>query len=185
VIAGKMPGRTDNEIKNYWNSRIRKRQQNTNASGEDGGGCAKQGGLSAADTRAFDLAPPPAGEIKPVCSGGTTAVAPPVPARFPMFACQLIGSGGGGGDAAIAAAGTTQSRTTHENNGAGSESEVSVGGEDGWGNHHYYCAGGGADIDMVHLLSFDDFLQYPAEELLMDAWDQSEVYCTNSGSSDD
>jgi hypothetical protein len=135
-----------------------------------------------------------------------------------MFACELLGSGGSGGDAAIATAGTTQilatqSITTHQNNGARSGSEVSVAGEDGWGEHHYYSIGGGADMDMVHLLSFDDFLQYPAdhhyysigggadmdmvhlsfdafleypaEELLLDAWDQSEVYCTKSGSSAD
>lgn len=186
VIAGRMPGRTDNEIKNYWNSRIRKRQQNSSACGEDGGGRAKQGDLLAADARAFELAP--AGEEKPVTSGGTTAAAPPVPARFPLFACQLLGSGGGGGDTAIAAAGTAQTTTTQENNGAGSESEVSVGdvgGKDAREDYSYYCAGDGADVDMVHLLSFDGLLEYQAGDLLMDAWDQSELYCTNSGSSAD
>ncbi|KAM0865037.1 hypothetical protein ACQ4PT_043538 [Festuca glaucescens] len=177
VIAGRMPGRTDNEIKNYWNSRIRKRQQNTSACEEGGGGCTKQVDLPAAEARALELAP--AGEKKPFSSGGTTAVAPPVPARFPLFACQLLGSDGGG-DAAIAAAGTT-----HEN-GASSESEVSVGdvgGKDAPEDHYYYSAGDGADMDMVQLLSFDDLLEYQAGDLLMDGWDQSELYCTNSGSS--
>ncbi|XP_047051322.1 myb-related protein Hv33-like [Lolium rigidum] len=178
VIAGRMPGRTDNEIKNYWNSRIRKRQQNTSAGG-DGGSCMKRGDLPAADAKSFELAP--AEEKKPFISGGTTAVAPPVPARFPLFACQLLG--GGGGDA-IAAAGTTQSTTTHEN-GASSESEVSVGGKDAVEDHYYYSAGDGADMDMVHLLAFDDLLEYQAGDLLMDTWDQSEFYCTNSGSSAD
>uniref|UniRef100_A0ACD5W2C5 Uncharacterized protein n=1 Tax=Avena sativa TaxID=4498 RepID=A0ACD5W2C5_AVESA len=182
VIAGRMPGRTDNEIKNYWNSRIRKRQQNTSAGGKDGGGCTKQGDLLAVAATAFELAP--AGEQKPVCTGVTTEAAPPVPARFPLFACQLLGSGSGGGDTAIATAGTTQSTITHENNGAGSESEVSVG-EDGREDHYYYRAGDGADMDMVHFLSFDDLLDYSAGDLLVDAWDHSEVYCTNSGSSAD
>ncbi|KAM0843739.1 hypothetical protein ACQ4PT_057506 [Festuca glaucescens] len=181
VIAGRMPGRTDNEIKNYWNSRIRKRQQNTSAGGEDGGSCVKRGDLPAADAKSFELAP--AEEKKPFSSGGTTAVAPLVPTRFPLFACQLLGSGDGGGDA-IAAAGTTQSTTTHEN-GASSESEVSVGGKDAPEDHYYYSAGDGADMDMVHLLAFDDLLEYQAGDLLLDAWDQSEFYCTNSGSSAD
>uniref|UniRef100_A0ACD5VKM5 Uncharacterized protein n=1 Tax=Avena sativa TaxID=4498 RepID=A0ACD5VKM5_AVESA len=182
VIAGRMSGRMDNEIKNYWNSRIRKRQQNTSAGGKDGGGFPVQGDLLAVDATAFELSP--AGEQKPVSREGTTEAPPPVPARFPLFACQLLGSGLDEGHTAIANAGTTPSTTTHENNGAGSESEVSVG-EDGRGDHYYYRAGDGADMDMVHFLSFDDLLDYSAGNLLVDAWDQSAVYCTNSGSSAD
>ncbi|XP_020183575.1 uncharacterized protein [Aegilops tauschii subsp. strangulata] len=187
VIAAKMPGRTDNEIKNYWNSRIRKRQTISTGGGKGDSGLAKQqGDLPAADDKAAVLAPP--GEKELVSSMATGAAAPPVPARFPLFACQLLGGGGGGGgDAAIAAAGTTESTTTHENNGAGSESDVSVGnggGQDGREGHYYYCAVDG-DIDMVHLMSFDDLLEYPAGDLLMDAWDQNGLYSTNTGNSVD
>ncbi|XP_037417479.1 myb-related protein Hv33-like [Triticum dicoccoides] len=186
VIAAKMPGRTDNEIKNYWNSRIRKRQNASPAGGKGDSGCAKQqGDLPAADDKASVLAGPRAKE--PVSSMASGATAPPVPARFPLFACQLLG--GGGGTAAIAAAGTTESTTTHENNRAGSESDASVGngsggGGDGREGHYYYCAVDG-DIDMIHLMSFDDLLEYPASDLLMDAWDQNGLYSTNTGNSVD
>ncbi|KAM3347096.1 hypothetical protein ACQJBY_021209 [Aegilops geniculata] len=182
VIAAKMPGRTDNEIKNYWNSRIRKRQTISPAGGKGDSGLAKQGDLPAADDKASVLAGPRGKE--PVSSMASGAAAPPVPARFPLFACQLLG--GDGGAAAIAAAGTTESTTTHENNGAGSESDVSVGngGQDDREGHYYYCAVDG-DIDMVHLMSFDDLLEYPASDLLMDAWDQNGLYSTNTGSSAD
>ena len=166
VIAGKMPGRTDNEIKNYWNSRIRKRQKNFSA----GAGCAKQQGDPAA-AETFDLAPPRKKE--PVSIAATAPAAQPVPARFPVFACQLLG---GRGANATAAAGTPQSTTTHENNGAGSESEVSVGvgdSKDAREEHYYYSA----DMDMINLLSFDD--------LLMDSWDPSQLYGANSGSAVD
>ncbi|KAE8795304.1 Myb-related protein Hv33 [Hordeum vulgare] len=184
VIAGKMPGRTDNEIKNYWNSRIRKRQNISAGGGKGDGELAKQGDLPAADDKANVLAV--AGGMEPVSSMATGATAPPVPTRFPLFACQLFG--GGGEATAVAAAGTTaESTTTHENNGAGSESDVSVGngGQDGREGHYYYCAVEG-DIDMVHLMSFDDLLEYPAGgDLLMDAWDQNGLYSANTGSSVD
>ncbi|KAF7028039.1 hypothetical protein CFC21_040017 [Triticum aestivum] len=186
VIAAKMPGRTDNEIKNYWNSRIRKRQNASPAGGKGDSGCAKQqGDLPAADDKASVLAGPRAKE--PVSSMASGATAPPVPARFPLFACQLLGCGGGA--AAIAAAGTTESTTTHENNRAGSESDASVGngsggGGDGREGHYYYCAVDG-DIDMIHLMSFDDLLEYPASDLLMDAWDRNGLYSTNTGNSVD
>ncbi|CAM0879749.1 unnamed protein product [Alopecurus aequalis] len=172
VIAGKMPGRTDNEIKNYWNSRFRKRQQNISA----GGGCVKQEQGDPAAPEAFQLPPPTKKE--PASMAATAPAAQSVPARFPVFACQL--PGGRGADATAAAAGDTQSTTTHENNGAGSESETSVGGggsEDAQEEHYYYSAGDGTDMDMINLLSFDD--------LLMDSWDQSQLYCANSGSSVD
>ncbi|XP_048567638.1 myb-related protein Hv33-like [Triticum urartu] len=186
VIAGKMPGRTDNEIKNYWNSRIRKRQTLSTGGGKGDSGLAKQGDLPAADDKASVLAGPRGKE--PVSSMASGATVPPVPARFPLFACQLLG--GGGGAAAIAAAGTTESTTTHENNGAGSESDAasvgngSAAGDDGREGHYYYCAVDG-DIDMVHLMSFDDLLEYPAGDLLMDAWDQNGLYSTNTGNSVD
>ncbi|CAM0879750.1 unnamed protein product [Alopecurus aequalis] len=172
VIAGKMPGRTDNEIKNYWNSRIRKRQQNTSAAA----GCAKQEQSDPAAPEAFELAHPTKKE--PVSIASTAPAAQPVPARFPLFACQLPG---GHGTDATAAAGSTQSTTTQENNGAGSESEMSVGGgggsEDAQEEHYYYGAGDCADMDMINLLSFDNLLMYP--------WDHSQLYGVNSGSSVD
>ncbi|KAL6848115.1 hypothetical protein ACP4OV_022243 [Aristida adscensionis] len=173
TIAARMPGRTDNEIKNYWNSRIRKRLNAAakaagRRAGEDGGAEAKP---------APAPAPPAAGETKKEEStnNAATAAAPPhlpIPARFPVFACQLMldaGAGGGGSPASTTTTTTTVS-TAQLQNGSSSpeESEGSVG-------------DGG---DMIHgFLAFDE-LDYPAELLMdvpgvMDAW-ESELYSTNS-----
>ncbi|KQK02877.1 transcription factor MYB4 [Brachypodium distachyon] len=180
VIAARMPGRTDNEIKNYWNSRIRKRQSVVLTSSGDGGGAnGDPPAAAAAETQhELALAESPAGEKKEPFSA---AAAPPAvpPARFPVFACQIPAG------SAINAAPQSTTTTAHEHNGAGSESEVSVGG--GEEHCYYYYRGGDGDMDMFgHLLSFDD-LEYPAAgaaggDLLMDAW-ESQLYCANSGGS--
>ncbi|XP_052140568.1 myb-related protein Hv33-like [Oryza glaberrima] len=157
VIAAKMPGRTDNEIKNYWNSRIRKRQSAAAGSG----GCPTPGTVM---------------EKEPTANAATVAAAPeaasppppPIPARLPMFSCQLLDGGGGG-------AATTQSPP---NAGSSDISEVSACGGNGGGedSSRDYCFSGGdvdGDGDMVHLLALDDLdLLVDVPGLLdVDAWD--------------
>nr|CAB3476119.1 unnamed protein product [Digitaria exilis] len=167
TIAARMPGRTDNEIKNYWNSRIRKR---LNAA-------AKQAEVAAGTEP--PPPPPPAAEkkvveVEPVNNGGTEAGPMPIPARFPVFECQLVDAGGGGGGGCISSAGSGESTpsttTTSTQQNSGDDSEASVG-----------------ESNMIHFLSFDD-LDYPAGDFLvdlpgaMDAW-ESELYPANSTSS--
>ncbi|KAG8053340.1 hypothetical protein GUJ93_ZPchr0001g30421 [Zizania palustris] len=160
VIAAKMPGRTDNEIKNYWNSRVRKRQTAAAASGAD----------------SANSEPAAKGEKEPMGANAatvTTASPPPtVPARLPaVFACQLLDG--------VSKTAATPSPT------AGSESEVS--GREDSRDFSYSGAGADDDGDMVrHLLALDD-LDYPADFLfdvpgLLDAWD-CELYRANSSSS--
>ncbi|BAD68313.1 putative MybHv33 [Oryza sativa Japonica Group] len=159
VIAAKMPGRTDNEIKNYWNSRIRKRQ-------------------SAAAGAKGEPAPATVMEKEPTANAATVAAAPeaasppppPIPARLPMFSCQLLDGGGSGGATA-----TTQSPP---NAGSSDISEVSACGGNGGGedSSRDYCFSGGdvdGDGDMVHLLALDDLdLLVDVPGLLdVDAWD--------------
>ncbi|KAG8045818.1 hypothetical protein GUJ93_ZPchr0008g11372 [Zizania palustris] len=165
VIAANMPGRTDNEIKNYWNSRIRKRQ--IAAAGEV--------------TGSSDGEPAPEGEKKPVGTNEATvaAASPPmtIPARLPVFAFQLPDGGAG-----TAGAATQLPPATEPLMNTGSESEVS-GAKD---SRDLSYSGGGADDsgDMIrHLLALDD-LEYPADLLidvpgLLDAWDcEMYVPCT-------
>jgi myb proto-oncogene protein len=154
AIAARMPGRTDNEIKNYWNSRIRKRLSAAAKSGA--------GGSSSSSTELAPAAVPAAEEkVEPEPINAATESAPmPIPARFPMFACQVLDGTG---------AACTPSSTTSTQQSTGDESEASVG-----------------DSDMIHFLSFDD-LDYPADFLVdvpgaMDAW-ESELYPANSMSS--
>ncbi|CAO2204711.1 unnamed protein product [Urochloa humidicola] len=159
TIAARMPGRTDNEIKNYWNSRIRKRL--SAAAAKSGGGSAGSG-VGASTEPA-----PPAAEEKVEVEPTNNAAAMPIPGRFPVFACQLLdgGNGGGGGGSGESTPSTTSS--TQQN--SGEESEASI-----------------CDSDMIHFLSFDD-LDYPADFLVdvpgaMDGW-ESELYPANSTSS--
>ncbi|TKW13657.1 hypothetical protein SEVIR_5G115600v4 [Setaria viridis] len=157
AIAARMPGRTDNEIKNYWNSRIRKR---LNAAAKSGGGGGDGGSSSSTEPAA------PAAEEKAeaeLTNAATEAAPLPIPARFPMFACQVLDGAGDGGSE------STPSSTTSTQQNSGDESEASVG-----------------DSDTIHFLSFDD-LDYPADFLVdvpgaMDAW-ESELYPANPMSS--
>ncbi|RLN23533.1 transcription factor MYB82-like [Panicum miliaceum] len=155
TIAARMPGRTDNEIKNYWNSRIRKRLNAAAKAGRDDGASAE---------------PAPAAEEK-VEVESTNAAAEagpmPIPARFPVFACQMLDVVGGGGMSSGSGESTLSTASTQQN--SGDESEASVG-----------------DSNVIHFLSFDD-LDYPADLLMdvpgaMDAW-ESELYPANSISS--
>ncbi|TVU21635.1 hypothetical protein EJB05_31284, partial [Eragrostis curvula] len=99
-----------------------------------------------------------------------TAASPlPIPARFPVFTCQLLdGSGSDGGGAAV-------STTTTQQNSGSEESEASV------GDDAHFAAG---HSNMIHnFLEFDE-LDYPVDLLMdvpgvMDAW-ESELYSTNS-----
>nr|CAB3472040.1 unnamed protein product [Digitaria exilis] len=164
TIAARMPGRTDNEIKNYWNSRIRKRL-NAAAKAEVAAGTEPP-------------PPPPAAEkkveeVEPINNGGTEVGPMPIPARFPVFECQLVDAGGGGGGGCISSDGSgesTPSTTTSTQQNSGDDSEASV-----------------DESNMIHCLSFDD-LDYPAADFLvdlpgaMDAW-ESELYPANSTSS--
>ncbi|PUZ58231.1 hypothetical protein GQ55_5G492700 [Panicum hallii var. hallii] len=160
TIAARMPGRTDNEIKNYWNSRIRKRLNDAAKAGRDDGAGTE---------------PAPAGEekveVEPT-NAATEAGPMPIPARFPVFACQMLDGGVGG--RGISSAGSdsgenTPSTTSSTQQNSGEESEASVG-----------------DSNMIHFLLFDD-LDYPADLVMdvpgaMDAW-ESELYPANSISS--
>nr|ACG43677.1 anthocyanin regulatory C1 protein [Zea mays] len=160
TIAARMPGRTDNEIKNYWNSRIRKRL-NAAASraagcGDGGDSAAEPSGAAAAGGKedSANAAPPPAAQPTPI------------PARFPVFGCQLP-DGAGGGISSPGSGKSPQSSTTASmRQNAGDESDASD--------------GGGGDSDMVHFLSFDD-LDYPGDLLIdvpgaMDAWESQLCY---------
>ncbi|CAO2174759.1 unnamed protein product [Urochloa humidicola] len=167
TIAARMPGRTDNEIKNYWNSRIRKRLSAAAAKGAGGAGSGDS---------ASDLAPPPGAEekveLEPTKNAAITAAAAmPIPAHFPVFACQLFdgdiaAAGGGGGIPSAGSGESTPSTTSSTQQNSGEESEASV-----------------SDSDMIHFLSFDD-MDYPTDFLVdvpgaMDTW-ESELYPANS-----
>ncbi|GJN05694.1 hypothetical protein PR202_ga23347 [Eleusine coracana subsp. coracana] len=166
TIAARMPGRTDNEIKNYWNSRIRKR---LNAA-------AKAGRVG--DSAEKPSAPATGEKEESMDNADAAAAAPlPIPARFPVFACQLLVDGGGGGDQ------STTTTTTEQQNSWSEESEASVG--DGSEDARHHCAVIAAgDSNMIHdFLTFDE-LDYQAELLMdmpgvMDAW-ESELYSSNS-----
>ncbi|OEL30258.1 Myb-related protein Hv33 [Dichanthelium oligosanthes] len=153
TIAARMPGRTDNEIKNYWNSRIRKR---LNAA-------AKPDGASAEPVPAAEA------KVEPTNEATETASISTIPARFPVFACQLLDELVGGGGISSAGGGgsgeSTPSTTSTQQQNSGDEREASVG-----------------DSNMIHFLSFDN-LDYPADLLMdvpgaMDAW-ESELYPAN------
>ncbi|WVZ72424.1 hypothetical protein U9M48_020888 [Paspalum notatum var. saurae] len=110
AIAARMPGRTDNEIKNYWNSRIRKRR---NAAGNK----ASRDGDSSTE-------PAPAEEDP------TDAAPAPIPSRFPVFGCQLLDGAGGGISFAGSGSGESiQSTITQQNASDESEAEASGGGQ--------------------------------------------------------
>ncbi|GJN37367.1 hypothetical protein PR202_gb26309 [Eleusine coracana subsp. coracana] len=149
TIAARMPGRTDNEIKNYWNSRIRKQLN-----------AAAKAGRATSDS-AEEPSAIAAGEKEESMDNADAAAAPPlpIPARFPVFACQLLVNGGGGDQ--------STTTTTEQQNSWSEDSEASVG-----------------DGNMIHdFLAFDE-LDYLAELLMdmpgvMDAW-ESELYSSNS-----
>ncbi|XP_040383084.1 transcription factor MYB4-like [Oryza brachyantha] len=181
VIAAKMPGRTDNEIKNYWNSRIRKRQT---------AAAAAAAATAAGRAKSEPAAPPPL-EKEPTANAATveaTASSPPViPARHPVFACQLLDGGAAAVEAIQSPTATEQQRLNHAGS---SESEVSACGNGGGGedSSRDYCYSG--DGDMLHLMALDDLdCYYPADLLIdvpglldVDAWD-SELYPADSTSS--
>ncbi|KAG0536359.1 hypothetical protein BDA96_03G056900 [Sorghum bicolor] len=165
TIAARMPGRTDNEIKNYWNSRIRKRLNAARDSTAKPAPAPAVGG----EEGSANAAPPPADQHVPI------------PARFPVFGCQLLDLDGAGGGMSSAGSGSGESpqssTTTSTQQNTGDESEASVGGNSSGG-------GGGDDINMIHFLSFDDLDYYPGDLLMdvpgaMDAW-ESELYSANS-----
>ena len=160
TIAARMPGRTDNEIKNYWNSRIRKR---LNATAKD----------STAEPA------PAAARGKEDSANATPQAAQPTPvhitARFPVFGCQMLDGAGGGMLSTGSGSGESpqSSTTTSTQQNAGDQSEPSVGGD-----------GGGGDSNMIHFLSFDDLDYYPGDLLvdvpgaMDDAW-ESQLYSAN------
>jgi transcription factor MYB, plant len=164
MIAARMPGRTDNEIKNYWNSRIRKR---LNAAAKAG----------SSTNSSVEEPAPAAGEKEESTdnNAGTAAVAAaplPIPARFPVFECQLLDGSGG----ALSSAATS----TEQQNSSPEESEARVG--DGSEDAHNHGADDDRSIIVHDFLAFDE-LDYPAHLLMdmpgvMEAW-ESELYSAN------
>uniref|UniRef100_A0A0D9UX86 Uncharacterized protein n=1 Tax=Leersia perrieri TaxID=77586 RepID=A0A0D9UX86_9ORYZ len=170
VIAAKMPGRTDNEIKNYWNSRIRKRQTAAAAVAESRAK-TEPPALAAGDEPCADAAAVEATAAAP-------SSPPPIAARLPVFACQLLDGG------AVAATQSSPTATEQLVNGAGSsESEASAGGNGGGGEDYSY-SGGGVDGDMVrHLLALDDLDLLIDVPGLLDSWECELYYPEDSSSS--